>query len=79
MNELQRVQFSRAGVNAAGDAVFDLWIDGAAVERGLTIDDVIRRIAARDEEELPARSPAAFRTPEDGRSFERRGECPKAF
>ena len=70
-----RVQFKRAGMTGEGDAIFDLWIDGAPVERGLTIDEVVRRI---NESEANDRSPEPIRTPEDRmRSWQMR-ECPKA-
>lgn len=78
MNGLQKVQFKRAGVNEAGDAVFDLWIDGAPVERDLTIDAVVQRIAESEDAPEFDRSPAAPRTPEDRRGSWQRRECPKA-
>ena len=74
---MQKVQFKRVGVNEAGDAVFDLWIDGAPAERDLTIDEVVRRIS--ESEDAPDRSPAERRTPEDRRGTWQRRECPKAF
>lgn len=76
MKRLQKVQFKRVGTNRDGDAVFDLWIDGEPGERGLTIDQVVRRIGEAEETD---RSPAAFRTPEHLRESWQRRECPKAF
>lgn len=62
---MERVRFERDGRSADGETVYSLWIDGRLIERGLGIDEVVRRIADRDEAELPRRVPAAFRTPED--------------
>lgn len=64
MRDLERVRFERDG-QRDGETVYSLWIDGRLIERGLGIDEVVRRIADRDEAALPRRVPAAFRTPED--------------
>ena len=37
---MKKTEFRRAGVNAAGEAVFDLWLNGEPARRGLTIDEV---------------------------------------
>lgn len=73
MNDLEKVRFERAG-ERDGEAVYDLFIDGMPVERGLGIDEVVRRIAERDEYEMPARAPAPFRTPERRRFETREGQ-----
>ena len=75
---MQRVQFKSAGVGPDNTPRYDLWIDNEPVRTGLEIDEVIRILAERDEDELPRRVPAAHRTPEDGRSWQRR-DCPKAL
>lgn len=69
MRDLEKVQFKRAG-ERDGEAVYDLWIDGSPVERGLRIDEVVERIAERDGD--PDRRPRGFRTPEAGRRIETR-------
>lgn len=78
VNALQKVQFKHAGVNSAGETVYDLWIDGAPVARGLTIERVVERIASA-EEPTADRSPAPIRTPEDHLPSWQRRECPKAL
>ena len=75
---MRRVEFRRAGVRE-GEAVYDLWIDGEPVERGLDIQQVVQKIAERDETEMPARTPAQFLTPEHIPESWQRRECPKAF
>lgn len=84
MRDLEKVQFKRAG-DRAGEAVYDLWIDGRPAAQGLAIDEVIRIIAERDggtdchasaaalaRNDKADRTPAAFRTPEAGRRIETR-------
>lgn len=78
MRDLQKVQFKTTGTREDGTVIYALWIDSEPVRQGLDIEDVIRILAERDEEEMPRRVPAAFRTPEDRRRYERR-ECPKAL
>lgn len=64
---MKDVEFRRAGTDPDGEALFDLWIEGRLVDRGLPMDEVVRRIGAFED-----RTPAQFRTPER-REFERRG------
>lgn len=46
------IKFTPAGVNEAGEKVYTLEIDGQVVRRGLTIDQAVEAINARDEERL---------------------------
>lgn len=58
---MQKIVFKKAGQSEDGDALYNLWINGVLTREGLTIDEVVERIAGTD----PDRSPPKIRTPED--------------
>lgn len=58
---MQKIIFRKAGQSEDGDALYNLWIDGALIRENLTIDEVVERIAGAD----PDRNPPRIRTPED--------------
>ena len=58
---MQKIVFKKAGQSDDGDALYNLWIDGALIQENLTIDQVVEHIAGAD----PDRSPPKIRTPED--------------
>ena len=56
------IRFEPAGVNEAGEKVWDLVIEGQTARKGLTMDQVVEAINRRDEERLgwdraPGRDP----------------------
>lgn len=46
------IRFEPAGVNEAGEKVWDLVIEGQTARKGLTMDQVVETINRRDEERL---------------------------
>lgn len=46
------IRFEPAGVNEAGEKVWDLVIEGQTARKGLTMDQVVEAINRRDEERL---------------------------
>ena len=41
---MRNIRFERSGRDADGEPLFDLWIDGRLVKRGLDIQQVVERI-----------------------------------
>ena len=41
---MKNIRFERSARDAAGEPVYDLWIDGRLVKRGLDIQQVVERI-----------------------------------
>lgn len=46
------IRFEPAGVNEAGEKVWDLVLDGQTARKDLTMDQVVEAINRRDEERL---------------------------
>ena len=46
------IRFEPAGVNEAGEKIWDLVLDGQTARKGLTMDQVVEAINRRDEERL---------------------------
>ena len=46
------IRFEPAGLNEAGEKVWDLVIEGQTARKGLTMDQVVEAINRRDEERL---------------------------
>lgn len=46
------IRFEPAGVNEAGEKIWDLVIEGQTARKGLTMDQVVEAINRRDEERL---------------------------
>lgn len=60
---MQKIVFRKAGQTEDGDALYNLWIDGALIQENLTIDQVVEHIAGAD----PDRGPRRIQTPEGQR------------
>lgn len=63
---MEKIEFKRGGIRD-GEAVFDLWIGGELIRRGLTIDQAVQEISDR--------SPGPIRTPEERMRMETRAEA----
>ena len=50
---MKSIRFERAAVDADGEPLFNLWIDGRLVERGLDIQQVVQRISRSEFPDAP--------------------------